>query len=92
MIVELSFCESNRLYQDGIVTDINGKEEFCFYYTYDNKSKLKKITFWTFAWKNSGYETREKIGTLKIVNGKQELNIKNKYKLDTNFVKTITKT
>lgn len=92
MIIELYFCESTKLYQDGIVTDINGKEEFCFSYTYDNKNNLKKITFWTFVWKNSGYETREKIGTLKIVNGQQKLNVKNKYKLDATFVKTITKT
>ena len=92
MILELNFCESNGLYQDGTVTDINGKEEFCFFYTYDNKNHLKKITFWTFVWKNSGYETKEKIGVLKIVNEQQELIIKNKYKLDPTFVKTITKT
>lgn len=90
--IELSFCESNGLFQDGVVTDINGKEEFCFYYNYDKLNKLKSITFWTFQWKNGGYVTKDKIGVLKISGDKQELIIKKGFTLNRDFVKLVTKT
>ena len=60
MILELSFCELNGQYNNGILTDINGKEEFCFFYKYNNKHNLTKITFWTFQWNNGGLITKDK--------------------------------
>ena len=85
-------CESNGLYQDGILTDTNGNEEFCFYYKYDHQNNLNKITFWTFQWITSGYTTEEKIGVLKIRGDNQELIIKKGYTLSRDFVKLVTKT
>jgi hypothetical protein len=90
--IELSFCESNGLFQDGVATDMNGNEEFCFYYNYDKLNKLKSITFWTFQWKNGGYVTKNKIGVLKISGDKQELIIKRGFTLSRDFVKLVTKT
>lgn len=90
--IELSLCESNGLFQDGVATDMNGKEEFCFYYNYDKLNKLKSITFWTFQWKNGGYVTKDKIGVLKINGDKQELIIKRGFTLNRDFVKLVTKT
>lgn len=92
MILELSFCESNGQYYDGILTDLNGKEEFYFFYKYDNKHNLTRITFWTFNWNNGGLVTKDKIGYLKIKRATQELIIKNGFILNREFVKLVTKT
>lgn len=92
LILDLKFCESNGLYQYGILTDTNGNEEFCFYYKYDHQNNLNKITFWTFQWITSGYTTEEKIGVLKIRGDNQELIIKKGYTLSRDFVKLVTKT
>ncbi len=89
--IELSFCESSGLFQDGLATDLNGKEEFCFYYNYDKKNNLKSITFWTFQWKNGGYTTKDKIGVLKINGEKQKLIIKSGFTLSRDFIKLVTK-
>ena len=91
LIVDLSFCESNNLYQTGLVTDLNGKEEFCFFYRYDNKHQVKSVTFWTFEWKNGGYSTNQKVAGLRIKRDRQKFNVKRKYDLDLDFVKMITK-
>ena len=92
MLLDLSFCESNGQYHDGVLTDIDGKEEFCFFYKYDNKNNLTKITFWTFQWNNGGYVTKDKIGVLKIRGNKQQLIVKRGFTLSLDFVKHITKT
>ena len=91
LILDLHFCEFNKLYHDGVLTDINGKEEFVFFYIYDSQNKIKKITFWTFEWKNGGYVTTDKIGELKFDEGKEKLNVKSNFLLSREFVKLITK-
>lgn len=88
--IELSFCQSNGLYQDGVASDMNGKEEFCFFYNYDKNNNLKSITFWTFQWNNGGLITKDKIG-LKISGDKQKLIIKRGFTLNEDFVKLVTK-
>ena len=92
MIIQLDYCEQNGLYQEGIVTDINEVAEFCFFYKYNNRNELEKITFWTFEWSGSGYRTKEKIANLYFVKNKSKLVIKGKYDLNYEFVKRITKT
>jgi hypothetical protein len=68
------------------------KKNSVFFYVYNNKNGLKKITFWTFQWKNGGYVTKDKIGVLKIVGDKQVLRIKGGFTLNRDFVKLVTKT
>lgn len=92
MIVELYFCQSNGLYHNGLVTDINGKEKFCFDYSYDKNNNLKNITFWTFEWQKSGYVTKDKIGVLKTSGGKQKLIVKKGFTLTEDLAKLVTKT
>lgn len=91
MILGLHFCESNGQYHDGMLTDIDFNEVFCFLYKYDKKNNLTKITFWTFQWKDGGFVTTNKIGVLKIKRGKQKLYIKKGFTLNRDFVKLVTK-
>lgn len=91
LIVELSFCQESNLYQDGVVTDLHGNEKFYFIYKYSKNLQLKKIVIWTFKWNNGGFETLDKIGVLKIKEGKNKLSIKRGYSLDKLFLSSIIK-